>query len=161
MVQYARHSLLPGGPTYYSSTGTKFSTLKWIIVVTRSFRIYTIMIFIFECSYLLLYCKYWLEAMNVISKKCEGWYFMCIIPQNIVNRPRDQVRSGFRSFARDGRLRCHRLESPSDPPPQNYGTWCPAPRVKCTYKIPGTLRQNMYSSSILPGVNIPEWNIIS
>jgi hypothetical protein len=23
-----------------------------------------------------------------------------------------------RSFARDGRLRCHRLESPSDPPPE-------------------------------------------
>jgi hypothetical protein len=33
--------------------------------------------------------------------------------------------AGFRSFSRDGRLRCHRLESPSDPPPQNYGTWCP------------------------------------
>jgi hypothetical protein len=34
-------------------------------------------------------------------------------------------RAGSRSFSRDGRLRCHRLESPSDPPPQNYGTWCP------------------------------------
>jgi hypothetical protein len=30
------------------------------------------------------------------------------------------------------------------------------PHVKCTFKIPGTLRQNMYSSSILRGVNIPE-----
>ena len=35
------------------------------------------------------------------------------------------VISWLRSFARDGRLRCLRLESPSDPPPQNYGTWCP------------------------------------
>ena len=46
---------------------------------------------------------------------------------------------GWRSFARDGRLRCHRLGSPtylstqnygtrcpggSYLPPQNYGTWC-------------------------------------
>jgi hypothetical protein len=30
------------------------------------------------------------------------------------------------------------------------------PRVKCTFSFPGILRQNMYSSSILPGVNIPE-----
>jgi hypothetical protein len=33
--------------------------------------------------------------------------------------------TGFRSFARDGRLRCHHLGSPTDLPPQNYGTWCP------------------------------------
>ena len=25
--------------------------------------------------------------MDVISKKCEGWCIMCIIPQNIVNGP--------------------------------------------------------------------------
>ena len=33
--------------------------------------------------------------------------------------------AGFRSFAGDGRLRCHRLGSSTDLPPQNYGTWCP------------------------------------
>jgi hypothetical protein len=40
-------------------------------------------------------------------------------------RPRVKLGSGLRSFSRDGRLRCHRLGSPTDLPPQNYGTWCP------------------------------------
>jgi hypothetical protein len=38
---------------------------------------------------------------------------------SILSRPR------LRSFARYGRSRCHRLGSPTDLPPQNYGTWCP------------------------------------
>jgi hypothetical protein len=43
----------------------------------------------------------------------------------ILNRLLSYSCTGFRSFARDGRLRCHRLGSSTDLPPQNYGTWCP------------------------------------
>ena len=43
-----------------------------------------------------------------------------------IGRARGGVRvPGLRSFARDGRLRCHRLGSPTDLPPQNYDTWSP------------------------------------
>jgi hypothetical protein len=39
--------------------------------------------------------------------------------------PTISLYAGLRSFGRDGMLRCHRLGSPTDLPPQNYGTWCP------------------------------------
>jgi hypothetical protein len=49
--------------------------------------------------------------MNTLYIFFFGFVVACIVP-------------GLRSFARDGRLWCHRLGSATDLPPHNYGTCC-------------------------------------